>query len=216
MFAAASLTGPFTELGRIYGRTRGVRVEFNFGPSSALAQQVSDGAPADVLATADQATMRRAADQLASPPVVFARNRMAIIVRRGNPEKVASVADLGRPGLIVVLCAPQVPCGNFAAQVLGKAGATVRPRSLEPDVKGVVSKVVLGEADAGLVYETDGRAAGDQVTVVPIPPQGNVVADYPIAAVRDSARPDVAKAFTEFVLSPAAGDVLRRSGFDLP
>lgn len=216
VFAAASLTEAFTEIGRQLERASGAEVTFSFGASSSLAQQIANGAPADVLATADEPTMRRAGDRLAQPVTVFAQNRLAIVVPRGNPKRIGALADLAKGGVILVLCAAEVPCGRFGAQALAKADVDVQPRSLEPDVKGVVAKVSLGEADAGIVYVTDVRAAAGQVQEVPIPPEHNVVARYPIAPLHDSADFDAAKVFVNAVVSPAGRAVLDRAGFEAP
>lgn len=216
VFAAASLTESFTEIGRQFESSHRADVAFSFGASSSLAQQIANGAPADVLATADEQTMQRADDRVARPVTLFAHNHLAIAVRRGNPKSIGSLADLARPGVILVLCAPEVPCGRFGAQALSRAGVDVRPRSLEPDVKGVVSKLSLGEADAGIVYVTDVRAAAGQVEEVAIPPAHNVVARYAIAPLRDSGRSESAKAFVQSVLSPSGRAVLDRAGFQAP
>ena len=216
VLAAASLTESFTEIGRRFEAAHpGVDVTFSFDASSTLVQQVKAGAPADVLATADDATMQQAVDAGAvASPAVFARNRLAIVVARSNPSGIRTVADMARPGLIVVLCAPDVPCGRLGRQVLDRAGARVTPRSLEPNVKGVVSKVVLGEADAGIVYATDVTAAGDKAAGVDIPREENVVASYPIATVHSPRNPAVADAFTAFVRSEEGRSVLTGAGFD--
>ncbi|MGH9280146.1 MAG: molybdate ABC transporter substrate-binding protein, partial [Acidimicrobiales bacterium] len=178
VLAAASLTEPFTSIGRRFEAANpGTKVTFSFDASSTLVQQVKAGAPADVLATADEATMKQATDAAAvGAPAVFAHNRLAILVAAGNPKGVRGLSDLGRSDLIVVLCAPEVPCGRFGAQALDRAGVSARPRSLEPNGKGVVSKVTLGEADAGIVYVTDARAAGPKAAAVDIPVEQNVVA----------------------------------------
>ena len=216
VFAAASLTEAFTELGRQFESTHPTKVSFSFGGSSSLAQQVANGAPADVLATADEETMQRVVVRQAQPASVFAHNRLAIAVGRGNPKGIGSLADLARSDIIVVLCAPEVPCGRLAAMATSRAGVDVRGRSLEPDVKGVVSKVSLGEADAGIVYVTDIRAANGGLGEVTIPPEHNVVARYLIAPLRSSESPAAAKAFAEFVRSPSGRTVLDKAGFQAP
>ena len=216
VLAAASLQEPFTELGRRFeAQHPGTAVRFSFDASSTLARQVEAGAPADVLATADEASMAPVAGAgLVSTPVVFARNRLAILVARGNPHDIRAPTDLGRPGLDVVLCAPDVPCGRLAATVLDRAGADVRPRSLEPNVKGVVAKVTLGEADAGIVYVTDARAAGDQAEGVAIPDGQNVVTGYPLATVRAAPNPATAARFVELVRAAEGRRVLAGAGFE--
>ena len=215
VLAAASLTEAFTELGRAFETAHpGVKVTFSFGASSALAQQALGGAPADLLATADEASLARVMDAgVASDPRVLARNRLTILVEKGNPKGIAALADLADPALVVVLCAPEVPCGRFGAQVLDKAGVAVTPRSLEENVKGVVSKVTLGEADAGLVYVTDARAAGARAQAVPIPDEENVIAVHPVGLLRQAGNPEAARAFRNFLLSPAGQATLARFGF---
>lgn len=214
VLAAASLSESFTELGRRFEADHpGVRVAFNFGASSGLARQLAEGAPGDVLATADEATMGRAVEAGAvRGPVVFARNRLAIVTRPGNPEGIADLADLARPGLVVVLCAPEVPCGRLAAKAIARAGVEARAASLEENVKAVVAKVGLGEADAGIAYVTDVLAAGDRVSGVDIPAAGNVSTPYPMA-VAAAGDPGRAQAWVDFVVGPAGQAVLARHGF---
>jgi molybdate transport system substrate-binding protein len=215
VLAAASLTEAFTELGRTFEADHpGVKITTSFGASSALAQQALDGAPADLLATADEANMQKVVDGAAvGDPRVFARNRLSILVAKGNPKGIATLADLARPGLLLVLCAPEVPCGKFGAQVLQKAGVTATPKSLEENVKGVVSKVTLGEADAGLVYVTDAKAAGERAEGVSIPDEQNVIAVYPMGLLKQAGNAEAARAFRNFVLSPTGQAILVRYGF---
>jgi molybdate transport system substrate-binding protein len=216
VLAAASLQEPFTALGRRFeDQHAGTTVRFSFDASSTLARQVEAGAPADVLATADQPSMVPVAEAgLVSTPAVFARNRLAILVARGNPEGVVGLADLDRPGLDVVLCAPEVPCGRLAGEVLDRAGVTVQPRSLDPNVKGVMTKVTLGEADAGIVYATDVRAAAGKADGIEIPPAQNVVARCPVATVRAAPNPAAAARFVELVRSEEGRRVLAGAGFE--
>lgn len=216
VLAAASLEEPFSALGRRFeNQHAGTRVRFSFDASSTLSRQVEAGAPADVLATADEASMAPvAAAGLVSEPAVFARNRLAILVARGNPHRVSALADLGRPELDVVLCAPDIPCGRLAATVLDRAGVDARPRSLEANVKGVVAKITLGEADAGIVYVTDARAAGTRAEGVPIPTAQNVVTGYPLATVRAAPNPGAAARFVELVRSEDGRRVLAEGGFE--
>ena len=212
VLAAASLTEAFTELGRTFDDVHpGASVSFTFAASSTLARQVTEGSPGDVLATADETTMAPvvAAGRTAGPPVVFARNRLAVAVAPGNPERVTGLADLARPGLTVVLCAPEVPCGRAGAQALERAGVTgVRPASLEENVRAVVSRVALGEADAGLVFATDVRGA--EIEAVDIPVGQNVATAYPVAVLRNS---PTARAWVDHLLSPDGRQVLARYGF---
>lgn len=216
VFAAASLTESFTAIGRRFEAAHpGARVSFNFGASSALAHQIRNGAPADVLATADEVSMHEVLDaRLARPPRVFARNRLAVLVAKGNPKRIGSLPDLARPGLTLVLCAPEVPCGRMAADALAVAGVAARPRSFEPNVKAVASKVVLGEADAGIVYATDVRAVAGKAEGVDIPAEHNTVTSYPIAVLHGARNGRLGEAFVDFVLSDAGREVLSRAGFE--
>lgn len=219
VLAAASLTEAFGDLGREFGIAHpSVRTRFSFGGSPTLATQILQGAPADVFASADQPNMQKvvAAGLAAGTPQVFGRNRLQVVVRAGNPEHVTSLADLGRSNLRVVLCAPAVPCGAYARTALARAGVKVTPRSEEDNVRAVVTKVALGEADAGIVYVTDVRAAGDQVQGIDIPDAYNVVASYPLVALRNAPNPSAARAFVDFVLSPLGQRVLRAHGFASP
>ncbi|TDB91675.1 molybdate ABC transporter substrate-binding protein [Actinomadura sp. KC216] len=219
VFAAASLTEAFTALGATFERGRpGVKVRFNFGGSSTLAQQITQGAPADVFASASPATMQTVTDagDASGAPRVFARNRLVIAVPKDYPGKVSTVRDLSRPGLKVVLCAAQVPCGAAAAKALGAAGAEVEPVSREKDVKAVLTKVGLGEADAGLVYRTDVRAAGDRVRGIEFPEAAQAVNDYPIAEVAEAPQGALAKEFIRLVLGPQGRTALDRAGFEAP
>jgi molybdate transport system substrate-binding protein len=193
-----------------------VTVTFSFGASSTLAQQIESGSPGDVFASADERTMNSVAQasDVRGTPKIFALNKLEIAVAPGDPKRIAGLADLARRDLQVALCAPQVPCGAFAAQALARARVTVPRASQEQDVKAVLTKVRLGEADAGIVYATDVRAAGSSVAGVAIPDSLNVVARYPIVLLR-SASP-AAQGFVDFVLSPAGAAILRRYGFSIP
>jgi molybdate transport system substrate-binding protein len=177
--------------------------------------QISDGAPADVLASADLTTMTVLTDAglVAGDPQVFATNVAEIMVERGNPEGIDSVSDLAADDLIVVQCAPEVPCGSYAEQILANAGVNLTPASFEDNVRAVVTKVTLGEADAGIVYRTDVLAAGDGADGVSIPDDVNVVAAYPIALLGDAANRAVASSFVDFVLSADGQAVLAEFGF---
>ena len=173
VFAASSLNAVFTTIGADFEKSHpGTMVRFSFAGSSSLAAQIQEGALGDVFASADQPNMQKLvqAGLTAESPMVFARNDLEIVVGKGNPKHIASLADLARSGLVVVLCAPAVPCGHYAAQALQKAGVSVKPASQEADVKSVLSKVALGEADAGIVYVTDLKAAGQSVEGVAIAP----------------------------------------------
>jgi molybdate transport system substrate-binding protein len=218
VLAAASLTEPFTTLGKQFEAAHpGVEVTFGFAASSALAAQVTAGAPADVFASASQPTMDAVVQAgAAAEPQVFATNSMQIAVPPANPGAVTGLASLADPRVKVALCQPQVPCGSTARKVFAKAGVGVTPVTLEPDVRSVLSKVRLGEVDAGVVYVTDVLAAGDKVTGVEIPAAVNASTSYPVAALTRSANPRTAAAFVEYVLSPEGAKVLAAAGFRKP
>jgi molybdate transport system substrate-binding protein len=213
VFAAASLTAAFTELGQQDSSANGgTKVTFNFAGSQALATQVQQGAPADVFASADIPNMDKVKD-LVGTPQNFASNLLQIMVEKGNPKGVKTLDDLANPDLKVVLAAPDVPAGRYAKQILDQAGVSVQPVSQEDNVKAVVTKVSLGEADAGIVYVTDVTAGGDKVEGVDIPREQNVVATYPIATVKASKAQDKAQAFMDLVLSDQGQQVLKKYGF---
>jgi molybdate transport system substrate-binding protein len=218
VFAAASLTETFTDLGKQFESAHpGTHVTFSFAASSALAEQINSGAPADVFASASPTNM----DQVvqaggASGSKVFATNKMEIAVPPKNPGKVSSVNDLAKSSVKTALCQPQVPCGAVAAQVFSKAKIKVKPVTLEPDVKSVLAKVQLGEVDAGMVYVTDVKAAGDKVKGVQIADDVNASTDYPIAALSKSKNEAVAAAFVDLVLSSSGQQVLTAAGFSAP
>ena len=212
VFAAASLSGAFNELGPQYTAAEGTKVTFNFAGSQALATQIQQGAPADVFASADIPNMDKVKD-LVGTPQNFASNQLQIVVEKGNPKGVKGLDDLADPDLKVVLAAPDVPAGKYAQQALEKASVTVKPVSQEDNVKAVVNKVALGEADAGIVYVTDVTAGGDKVEGVDIPEDLNVLATYPIATVKASRAQDKAQAFMDLVLSDQGQQVLKKYGF---
>lgn len=219
VLAAASLTEVFGSLESPYlVQHPNDTLTFGFESSATLVAQVEQGIGADVIATADEETMGRleSAGFLDEPPQVFALNALAIIVEPGNPAGVRGLSDLARPELKVVLAAEEVPAGAYAHQALDAAGVDAQPVSLEEDVKAVVSKVSLGEADVGIVYVTDARAAGDSVTSVPIPEEHNVVARYPIAVLDDAPNKNDAEDFVSLVLSEDGRHVLEEAGFRLP
>jgi len=216
VFAASSLKDSFTDLGKQFEAAHpGVKVTFSFAASSALAAQITSGAPADVFASASTKNMDQVAAAAAAPKV-FAKNVMEIAVPPSNPGKVTALTSLASSSVKTALCQPQVPCGATAAQVFTKAKITVKPVTLEPDVKSVLSKVQLGEVDAGVVYVTDVLAAGDKVKGVEIPADVNASTSYPIAALTKSANAKAASAFVDYVLSPTGGSVLTAAGFQKP
>jgi molybdate transport system substrate-binding protein len=228
VFAAASLAAPFEAIGEAFGRANGgATVTFNFGGSQQLAQQIANGAPADVFASANQKQIDVVVEAGRVEPHAartFARNRLVVVAPRDNPGRVATLADLSRPGLKLVLAARDVPAGQYALEMLEKAerdaGAGFKDAvlanvvSYEHDVKAVLTKVVLGEADAGVVYASDvSREARDRVTRVDIPDPVNALASYPVAVVSGSRRAELAARFVEYLGSPAAQSVLAEHGF---
>lgn len=219
VFAASSLTAAFTDLGEAFGALHPeAEVVFSFAGSSALAAQIGEGAPADVFASADLNNMAKITDAGlgAEEPAIFTTNAAQIVVGAGNPKGITDVADLADPDLIVVSCAPDAPCGAYAQKIFDAAGASVTPKSLEENVKAVVAKVSLGEADAGIVYVTDVLSAGDAVEGIDIPADRNVVAEYPIVVTKDARNPAAARSFVDFVLSPAGQQILTSYGFVAP
>ncbi len=216
--AAASLTDVFAEIEREFERaTPGVDVVLNLGGSSLLREQILSGAPVGVFASADPDTMKQVGDAgyLDGPYRVFAHNRMAIAVPRGNPAGVRGLDDLGDGHLLVGLCAEMVPCGDFARQVLAKAGIRPVVDTEEPNVRALLTKVAAGELDLAVVYVTD-IAVSDSVEEIPIADDYNVATDYPIAVVAGSPDPAGAEAFVVFVLSEEGRRIMARHGFSLP
>jgi molybdate transport system substrate-binding protein len=216
VFAAASLTDSFKALGSAFQAAHpGVTVQFNFAGTPTLVTQIEQGAQADVFASADTTNMDKLkGDGLSlGTPQVFAHNQLEIVVAPGNPRGITGLADLAKAGVIYISEAVTVPAGKYSLQALAKAGVTVTPKSLETDVKSVVSKVELGEADAGIVYTTDVKAAGSKVQGVPIPAANNVVATYPVAVVKGTKNSAVADAFIAFVLTSAGQSTLESFGF---
>ncbi len=226
VFAAASLTDVFEELGaRLEDRHPGLDVRFNFAGSSALAAQLHQGAPADVFAAADEAQMARAEEAgLVDDPAVFARNPLMLVVPRENPAGIAQPEGAGVPGLadlvpgdpLLAVCAPEVPCGAAAAEVLDAAGLGTVPDTYEDDVRAVLTKVQLGEVDAGLVYVSDVHAAGDTVLAFAFREAARAVNRYPVAVLADAPNPAAAQAFADLVLSDVGQAVLRDAGFQEP
>ena len=218
VLAASSLTEAFNQIAKGFEAANpGTTVTLSFAASSALAQQITSGAPADVFASASTKNM----DQVvsaggASTSTPFAKNVMEIATPPSNPANVTSVNDLAKSSVKVALCQPQVPCGSTAQQVFTNAKITVTPVTQEPDVKSVLSKVTLGEVDAGMVYVTDVKAAGDKVKGVEIASDVNASTTYPIAALSKAPNPTTAAAFVAYVLSPAGQQVLSAAGFQSP
>jgi molybdate transport system substrate-binding protein len=219
VFAAASLTEVFTELEPRFEQAHpGVDVTFNFGASSDLAQQIVNGGPADLFAAANTSTMKTVSDAglVDGAPTVFATNVLEIVTSPGNPAGITSFADLARPGLKVVVCAPQVPCGSAADKIEQATGVTLSPVSEEPDVKSTLGKVTTGNADAGLVYATDVDAAGDDVQGIEFPEAAQAVNDYPIAVIAKAPAADLARAFQELVTGAEGRAALGSAGFGSP
>jgi molybdate transport system substrate-binding protein len=219
VFAAASLTESFGALKKEFeAQHQGVTVTYNFAGSSALVQQMTNGAKADVFASADQATMDKAvkADLIDGGPAVFATNRLTIAVAPGNPKGIRGFGDLARGGLTVVVCAPQVPCGAATQKVEQNTHVTLKPASEEQDVKQVLTKVESGDADAGLVYLTDAASAGGKVAQVDFPESGQAVNNYPIAVVKGAPQAELARQFEQLVLSDQGRRELAKAGFGSP
>ncbi|PZS18721.1 MAG: molybdate ABC transporter substrate-binding protein [Pseudonocardiales bacterium] len=218
VFAAASLTGTFKTLAKQFEAAHpGVSVKLNFGASSTLAQQIDQGAPADVFASASPKNMQQVIDAGgASASTNFVKNILEIAVPPSNPGHITALADLAKSGIKIALCQPQVPCGVVAARVFSNAKITVKPVTLEQDVKSTLTKVELNEVDAGMVYVTDVRAAGSKVKGIPIPANLNASTEYPIAALRKAGNSAGAQAFVAYVLSPAGQAVLTAAGFEQP
>ncbi len=218
VFAASSLKESFTQLGKQFEAAHpGDTVNFSFGASSTLATQITSGAPADVFASASTKNM----DQVvtagdASGPQNFAKNIMEVAIPPSNPGYVTSVTDLAKSPVKVALCQPAVPCGVVAAKVFKNAGITVKPVTLQPDVKSVLTQVELGNVDAGVVYVTDVMAAGAKVKGVTIPAGDEASTVYPIATISNSKYQSIAQAFVAYVLSSAGQQVLTAAGFEKP
>jgi molybdate transport system substrate-binding protein len=223
VFAAASLTDVFGELGdELTADNPDLDIQFNFAGSSALATQITQGAPADVFASADEAQMTKVADAgLADDPTVFARNPLMLVYPPDNPGGITRPEIAGAPTLAQLLdhdvtmavCAPEVPCGAAAARLLDEAGLGAVPDTYEDDVRAVLTKVQLGEVDAGLVYLSDVHAAGDTVVALAFEQSADEINRYPISALGDSPNPDAAQAFVDLVQSDAGQRILRDAGF---
>jgi molybdate transport system substrate-binding protein len=218
VFAAASLTDAFQTLGKQFqDKNPGTTVTFNFGPSSGLSTQITQGAPADVFASASSKNMDAVvAAKLAGTASTFVKNVMEIAVPPKNPAGITQLSDLGRPGVKVALCQADVPCGTVAAKVFANAKVTVKPVTEEADVKATLTKVTLGEVDAGVVYVTDVLAAGDKVKGIEIPADVNASTSYPIATLTGSKNAALAQAFVDYVLSADGAAELSQAGFQKP
>jgi molybdate transport system substrate-binding protein len=216
--AASSLTGVLTDTGAAFHRAhRDTAVTFSFEGSQQVVAQLKQGVSADLAATASSADM----DTLTSAGIVesataFATNRLEILVAKGNPKSINGLADLARTDVAVVLAAPEVPAGKYAAQALARAAVIVHPRSLELDVKSAVRRVVLGDADAAVVYVTDVKTAGSATSGVAIPPSENITATYKIGIVRSSAHKARARLLIATLRGETGRTILTTSGFGLP
>jgi molybdate transport system substrate-binding protein len=218
VFAAASLTDAFDEVASAYeGAHPTADVEVSYAASSALREQILEGAPADVYASADPATMAEVveAGMVAGTPRLFARNGMQIAVPVGNPAGIAGLDDLSRPDLLIGLCAPQVPCGILGREVLAEAGVVAAIDTEEPNVRALLTKIEAGELDAGLVYRTDVVSSAG-VVGIDVPPGFAVEARYPIAVLNGSGQAREAEAFVAFVLSEGGREILAAHGFEAP
>jgi molybdate transport system substrate-binding protein len=219
VFAATSLKDAFDKIGAQFEAANpGVTVKFNYNGSSSLATSITQGAPADVFASAATKNMKTVTDAslTSSTPKVFAANTGEIMVEKGNPKHITSVSQLANSAIKVVVCAPEVPCGAVATAIFKNAGVTVKPVSQETNVGGVVTKVTLGEADAGIVYVTDVKANEGKAAGVTIPANQNDVTEYPIAELKDAPNAAGAAAFMSYVLGPQGQAVLASFGFQPP
>ncbi|MEU2157185.1 molybdate ABC transporter substrate-binding protein [Streptomyces sp. NPDC019396] len=216
VLAASSLTDVFKKAGAAYEKAYpGTKLTFSFAGSQELVSQVQQGAPADVLVTADTKSMDKVTSDTGTPAVI-ARNRLVIATAEGNPMKIDDLKDLADSKLKVVLAAPEVPAGKYSAKILDAQKITVKPVSLEPNVRAVLSKVELGEADAGLVYKTDADSAPDKVDAVTIPDAQNAIAEYPAATLKESKHAEAAAAFVSWLATPGAQKILHDAGFQQP
>jgi molybdate transport system substrate-binding protein len=216
VFAASSLSGALEEAKSEFAKVHpGLKIRLNVGGSSTLVTQLSNGAPADLFASADEPTMDKAVDAgLTDGPVRhFAGNTLSLLVRKGNPEKIRGLRDLNRDDLTISLCAPQVPAGRYARQALQRAGVPVPRSGEELDVKQVASRVTLGEADVGIVYSTDAKAVAGKADEVAIAEDQNVVAHYPASVLKSGDNAAGAKLFLHFLLSPEGRQILKKHGF---
>jgi molybdate transport system substrate-binding protein len=222
VFAAASLREVFEDLGKAFETKSGVKVHVNLAGSQELRTQIENGAKPDVFASADQKHMDALLKaKLVTAPKVFARNTPVIIVPKGNPAKVGSFDQLPNAKKIVI-GVPEVPIGAYTVQLLDKAGAELKQKILanvasrELNVRQVLAKVTLGEADAGIVYRTDAMAGKDKVEIIEIPAKVNVVAEYPVAVLTRAPQPAAAKAFVDLLLSGDGQKRLAAAGFVAP
>jgi molybdate transport system substrate-binding protein len=217
VFAAASLTQVFNQIaGDFEASHPGVKISLQFDGSSTLARQIVEGAPADVFASADQTTMDTVVSAgLIVKPVDFTSNSLVLAVPAGNPAGITSIDDLADPAVALLVCAPDVPCGSIATRICDAAGLTVSPVSQEPNVSAVVTKLELGEADAGFVYSTDVAASDGQLVAIDLSAAltGLASTTYPLGIVQTSANPQLAEEFTTYLLGDDAREILAQAGF---
>ncbi len=219
VFAAASLTDVFTDLGgELRAENPGLVVRFSFAGSSGLATQIVQGAPADVFASANEEQMQVVTEEgrTAGEPEVFTTNELQIVVPAGNPAGVSGLEDFARGDLALALCAPEVPCGSAARDVFDAAGVTPEPDTYEEDVRAALTKVEIGELDAALVYASDVIAAGDDVAGIGFPEAADAVNRYPVCVLTDARNPAAADAFIALVRSGAGQRALADAGFRAP
>lgn len=219
VFAAASLTDAFAEVASAFETANpNADVQLNLAGSSALRVQILEGAPADVFAPANEWNMGQVveAGEVAGEPEIFVHNLLQIVVPAGNPAGVSGLDDFANKELLIGLCAEGVPCGDFGRQVLANAGIEPALDTNEPDVRSLLTKIEVGELDAGLVYVTDVTAAGDLVEGIDIPAEHNIEANYPIAVLVNAPNPDGAATLVELVLSSEGQEILANYGFSAP
>ncbi len=219
VFAAASLKPAFSEISRRFtGENPNSSIDFEFAGSSELATQLTQGATADIFASADTAQMDTVAKAglLAGSPANFASNTLVIVTAPGNPKGLGSFADLARPGLSVVICQKPVPCGAATRRIEDGAGVHLNPVSEELSVTDVLNKVAMGQADAGLVYVTDARSAGGKVATVNFPEAAAAVNVYPIAVLKNAPHPTLAQKFVAMVTRDTGQNILAQYGFAKP
>ena len=219
VFAAASLTESFTQIGKDFETANpGTKVTFNFAGSPQLATQINEGAPADIFAAASPTTMKTVTDagNGDGTPVTFVKNQLVIAVPKGNPKGVTGLSDLTKPGVKVALCAEQVPCGAAAKKALDAASVKLTPVTLEQDVKAALSKVKLGEVDAALVYRTDAKAASSDVDGIEFSESSGAINDYPLVVLKNAPNKTAAQAFVTYIQSDKGKAVLTAAGFQAP
>ncbi|MDO4918044.1 molybdate ABC transporter substrate-binding protein [Kocuria sp.] len=217
--AAASLTKSFDELSQDFEKDHpGVHVDVNYGGSSSLVQQLTEGAPADVFASADEKNMEKLTDAglAKGEPEVFATNVLTLVVPEGNPAGIKSFQDVVDKDVKLVTCAPEVPCGAATEKVEKADGVTLKPVSQENAVTDVLGKVTSGQADAGIVYVTDAKSAGDEVETIDIPKADEAVNKYPVVALDKAQDPELAKEFVDLVTGERGQKVLKDAGFGAP